>query len=140
MITDISSLVALRNELKSYLASQRKELGTHGMRPVCPICRRQILKNESIEMHEVFVTRGDVRGLAQDDKNKIFVKENCVLVHGKCHGSATRYEEKLRCCAQIIDYEGYDEVMMWIQGMEEILPKTIFNQIKDLAQEANKIF
>ena len=95
--------------------------------PICPICDRPIFDDEG-DLHECIVTRGMVAGTSKEKRNTIYSRYNCVLRHNTCPdgqshkpgiGSETDFEE---CLRQIVEYEGYDKIIEWLDRLAEIYP------------------
>jgi len=111
----------LRRELKYNIYFERKPDGGY-LSPFCPICQKGFIGVEP-EMHEVFITKGHVQGCKDEVKLKINVRENVVLLHGgACHLKAQHTEEgKILCAEQILRYEGYQQVLEFLQHMDSFL-------------------
>ena len=84
--------------------------------PKCAVCGEYVREPS---MHEVFITRGHVRGLEPELQAMIFVPENVALVHeGKCHRYAQHYEEGKRLCAlNIIKHHKLKNVVGWLDSL-----------------------
>jgi hypothetical protein len=74
-------------------------------------------------MHEVLITRAAWRGLPEQ---LIMVRENCVLVHpggkgfGSCHLAAHTAEGRRKCASHLLEHEGYEKVMAWLEGLRSV--------------------
>ena len=70
-------------------------------------------------MHEVFLTRGDVRGARFDVQMQIYTLCNVVLVHSECHQHA-QFEKELKekCMRQILRYHDISEVLNWLSPID----------------------
>ena len=76
-------------------------------------------------MHEVLISRGDVRMGSDYVKLQIHTRENCVLVHsGACHVEATSETGKYRCTAQLIVLESYPAIHKWLTEMYDMAGNT----------------
>jgi hypothetical protein len=132
------TLSLLRRELKYNIYFERKPDGY--LTPFCPICQNGFIDSEP-DMHEVFITKGHVQGCKDEVKFKINVRENVVLVHNNiCHIKAQHTEEgKILCAKQIIKYEGYQNILEFLQGMEAHL-KVIDHQKYMILEVANDTY
>jgi hypothetical protein len=93
------------------------------------ICQKPL--GAQAEMHEVFLTRGDVQMAPSIVREAIHAAENCVLVHPACHSNAqSAARAKELCAAQLITFEGYRAIKAWLLELEGLL-KTSY-----LAREA----
>jgi hypothetical protein len=118
-----SSITVIRNSLKSQLMVDRGELTTAGWLPICPICNEPV---RMPDMHEVIITRGDVQGSSVVHQLKIFVRENCVLVHpGKC-------------ILHLVEKEGLIVILQYLAEMEGVLPRELLNEAINLVQHVNQ--
>lgn len=130
MPENLSSLSLLRLSLKHEVKYSRSYWGYLK----CPVCDQKIISG--FDMHEVFFTRGEVKGYSEDDQSLIFVRQNVVLVHpGNCHILAQHTDEyKMKCASQIIFYEGKSNVIDWIKSIMdyfEIIDKRPLNLALD---------
>lgn len=117
-------MTALRQVLKSQLYGDRMQLRTSGLHVYCAVCDGPILNN-SIDMHEVLITRGDVSGLYMVQK-LIMVQENCVLVHhGKCHQEAATRAGRVRCIENLIKWNGMERIVIWLDEMRRIMKTSV---------------
>jgi hypothetical protein len=85
------------------------------------------LSSGGIEMHEVFITKGDTQGSAIEVKELINSPFNCVLVHSEnCHLKA-QHEAigKLICVRQILFFEGATRVITWLQLLNGLFKTNI---------------
>lgn len=64
-------------------------------------------------MHEVIITRREARGAGV--LPNIMVRENCVLVHQRCHLRANRFRGI--AVRQLIDEEGKDAIIEWLESL-----------------------
>lgn len=64
-------------------------------------------------MHEVILTRRDVMGT--DVMRSIMVRENCVLVHQKCHTKANEFRHL--CIENLLEEEGKDAIIEWLESL-----------------------
>ena len=103
------------------LALSRGQLTREGFKPVCPICGQVIV--DGCDMHEAIITRAMWRGLPEE---LIMVRENCVLVHpggknfGSCHLAAHTAEGRRKCVKHLLEQEGYDKVMAWLESLRQV--------------------
>jgi hypothetical protein len=74
-----------------------------------------------MEMHEVFLTRGDVQGSGPTVQEAIQCFYNCVLVHPECHSTATTEFGNAACVRHLILFEGYCSIRDWLMGMVELM-------------------
>lgn len=111
------SSTSFRAALKAALFNSRY-LGTNS--PKCPICRKPVTTT-SAEMHEVFLTRGDVQNAPAAVREGIHARANCVLVHpGECHLAAQHTQTGKQACARhLIRFEGYITIRAWLIGLAE---------------------
>lgn len=128
----------LRHELLMRIFHQRSTLctvqGQLTSLPICPICGSPL---QTGEMHEAIVTRGDAQGCGFQEFLRIFVPENCVLVHpGRCHEMA-QWEQvfKDRCANYIIGWQGRDSVISWLDTLSLAIKEEKIRYVQDL-QEA----
>jgi hypothetical protein len=106
-----------RFDLKRQLFRERAIYGTVS----CPICKQE-LERDGFDMHEVFLTRGDVQGCSDEVKEMIMVPQNCVLVHTiECHVKAADLVGKVLCARQLLVHEGYGVIKNWLAHMEAAL-------------------
>ncbi|MCL4561933.1 MAG: hypothetical protein M1281_15160 [Chloroflexi bacterium] len=103
-----------REATKRTILRDRTFLG----QPYCPVCM-QPLGNQG-ELHEVILTRGDVRGCPEEVRLSIHAPINCVIVHpGPCHLKAQHeLEGKLACLSQIAFFEGFEPMIYWLNAVE----------------------
>jgi len=89
-------------------------------------------------MHEVFIPRSVVRGCSDEIQEFIYVPENVVLIHeSQCHIFAQHYEEgKIKCAIQIIQFEGYENVLEWMKKMDSFM-RTIDNEKYTILEKAH---
>jgi len=87
--------------------------------PVCPICMNAVVEPS---LHEVLLTRNTVQRSRFDVKVQIHVAQNCVLIHDPdCHRIAQHTSEgKIACIKQLIEYEGYNNILSWLEYMDSI--------------------
>jgi hypothetical protein len=64
-------------------------------------------------MHEAIITRRDVMGT--DIMSKIMVRQNCVLVHQRCHLRASRFRDN--AVWHLLDEEGKDAIIEWLESL-----------------------
>lgn len=97
------------------------------MMPMCPICQKPIVTiptgsgvPSGFDVHEVFLTRGDVQGCSRQAQLAIQSLINCVAVHtGRCHEDAQHTEEgKIACASLIVGKEGLYAVQRWLEMMK----------------------
>ena len=69
-------------------------------------------------MHEVILTRGDVQKMAPEVKEKIYTRENCVLVHVVCHAKAATADGQRKCIEYLLKHEGYTKVIDWLESLK----------------------
>lgn len=114
-----------RIELKMNLQGERRLAGRPGR---CAVCGEAL--TDSMEMHEVLLTKGDVQGAPAPVKSLINSRFNCVLVHPLCHPKAQHeHQAFMRCIQQLILYNGYEQVAAWLSNMGAILKG---GQVKEL--------
>ena len=102
-----------RIELKIALARGRR-IGELSAK--CPICGKPI--QDSLEMHEVLLTKGDVQGAPDAVRERINCAENCVLVHPECPESVTSRADFVGSTAQIIDFAAKSPAKKLLIGTE----------------------
>jgi hypothetical protein len=72
-------------------------------------------------MHEAIITRGDVMKSPEEVKLYVQNRNNCVLVHpGKCDEMAHTVPGKAKCVVQLIEEEGKENVIRFLQVLAEI--------------------
>ena len=77
-------------------------------------------------MHEALITKGMVRGNKHADK--INSRQNCVIRHNVCpdgqmHNPGIGSEwDYVNCLRQIIKFEGYESVVVWLMQMKDYFP------------------
>lgn len=131
-------LSTLRQNLKFVVWNDRKDIGRPA--PRCPVCG--VLFLESLpSMHELFITRGMVRGCDKITQSLIYVPENVVLVHeDTCHELAqTHWTTKVTCSASLIRFCGYDSIKKWLDSMTEVM-RTIDKQPYTLLEEGMNLY
>jgi hypothetical protein len=113
-----NAIGSMRRQLKLDLLQRRTIKPMPG--PICPISGEFV--PTACDMHEVFLTRGDVMKASEEVRVKIYVKENCVLVHhGKCHEQAATQIGKARCVQSLLWFEGYADILAWLIRMHDLL-------------------
>jgi hypothetical protein len=108
------TLRVIRTSTKRAILKKRTLLGI----PLCPICNKPL--TVAGDLHEVFITRGDMQSNRSEIQALIHVPQNCVIVHPTtCHLVAQHEEEgKLLCAKQIVKFEGYANVVEWLLGFQ----------------------
>jgi len=99
----------------------------------CPVCDKPFCAGDGIELHEVFITKGDVMGCSQETKEMINSPFNCVNLHSeKCHLSAQNTPiGKLLCVRQILLFEGVTRVIAWLHQFSALLKtNTAENEVR----------
>lgn len=125
---DLALWNSSRKDLKTNIYNKRKEInvikGQLYVRPVCAICDKPFDDYNEPSMHEVLITRGDVRGL--DINNHYVLNEpvNVVLVHeGDCHIYAQHTPEgKMKCFKQIVKYETLELIIRYLDVVKSSYP------------------
>lgn len=124
MNTPESYLASLRRKLKSQLRHNRIEFRPEGVFVYCAYCDKPI-KDNSLDMNECLITRGDVAG-NEILMQMIMVPENCVLVHhGDCHKWAHTVEGQERCTENLIKWNGVDSIQGWLYQMRNAMRSSI---------------
>ena len=108
--------------------------------PVCPICKNAVIEPS---LHEVLLTRNTVQRSRFDVRVQIHVAQNCVLIHDPdCHRTAQHTSEgKVACIKQLIEFEGYDNILGWLEYMDSITtlvagePILLLKQIEGIRNE-----
>ena len=130
------TMAYLRNCLKSEMMEARGKLTALGWLPICPICDEPV---EKPDMHEVLLTRGDVQGLKEHQKLRIFLPENCVLVHpGKCHLEAATREGARKCVVNLIEHEGIKAIQEWLGWFRGLLPDELLTSAFYMVAQADR--
>src|SRR5450759_2877513 len=108
------TLQEIRTSTKRAILKKQTLLGI----PICPICNRPL--QQFGELHEVFITRGDVQSNRSEIQELIHVPQNCVIVHpDTCHLIAQHARMGKQLCAkQIVRFEGYANVVEWLLGVQ----------------------
>lgn len=111
-----------RNELKQEIIRTRTDIasGGFGFHPRCAICGDILYGGES-DMHEVLITRGDIRG-QEHLLPYIMVKANCVLVcpggsGSKCHSKAETKEGQRICIKHLLQFESEDRIIAFLDTL-----------------------
>ena len=120
----------LRRSLKEDLRNQRY-VGYFSSK--CPVCEEPFGAGDGIELHEVFITKGDVMGCSHETRQMINSPFNCVNLHSeKCHLSAQHSSiGKLLCVRQILFFEGVTRVITWLHQFSELLKtNTAENEVR----------
>lgn len=131
----MNSLAKQRNELKSRLSRERIELYFGRYRPICAYCLLAI--NGAPDMHEVIITRGDIQG-APHLAPLIMVRENCVLIHQRCHWKANTKTGMRRCIRHLLAREGYCEVHSFLLNLDDKMKGTQAKEALRLIKEINR--
>lgn len=110
----------------------------NGYKPLCPVCG-QAIAYMAPDMHEVFVTRGDVMK-NNIDPELVFVRYNCVLVHpGPCHVKAGTKRGQMKCWRQLIKVEGTEPILDWLREISQWFNSTTvteaINNINSFTEE-----
>ncbi len=98
--------------LKLSLVSTRTVWTRTGLKPQCGICGAPIEKSAP-DMHEVIITRREARGA--NVMPQIMVRENCTLVHQRCHLRANRFRGG--AIERLIHEEGKDAIIEWLESL-----------------------
>lgn len=137
-------LFTVRNQLKSGLVRSPGRLvwSVEGYKPLCPVCGTPILYMAP-DMHEVFITRGDIQR-HNIDPELVFVRYNCVLLHpGTCHIKAATSNGQELCQIHLIKVEGAMPILEWLEEVETYFKSTTIteakNKIRNLVQEHNYV-
>lgn len=112
-LTD-KSIARARLRLKTNLSIERTVFTARGYVPECAYCGEGIIGG--FEMHEAILTRGDVQKSVYL-KKYIHVRENCVLLHVKCHLEAATKTGQIRCIEHLLKHEG-DRVLAWLEALK----------------------
>ena len=129
---DKELLYLVRVELKKKLYRERAKFTKEGYMPLCAICGEPP-HGVALEMHETFITRGDVQGNIEL-KYDIMSRYNCVLVHGdtNCHKLANTEKGKLACAKHILDHEGFHQIDSWLLCLQN-------RMLSDTATQARRL-
>jgi hypothetical protein len=71
-------------------------------------------------MHEIMLTRGDVRGL-EEIQLMVHDPRNCGWVHSECHPMAESKEGLIRGVKYLIKYEGKDRILAFLNEMADVM-------------------
>jgi hypothetical protein len=132
---EYGSCAHARMLLKLELARTRGAWTPSGFRPVCAACGQAI--QGGFEMHEVLITRAAWRGLPEE---LIMVRENCVLVQpcgkgfGSCHMADHTEEGSRKCVRQLLQYEGCERVMAWLEGLRNVAVSGVVEEAVSLVR------
>ena len=113
------------------LALSRGQLTREGFNPLCPKCGQVIV--DGCDMHDAIINRAAWRGLPE---NLIMVRENCVLVHpggknfGFCHLAAHIAQGREKCVKQLLQYEGYETVMTWLESLRGMAVSVVVEAVR----------
>lgn len=137
-----SSLKDVRLPLKIGLANSRAVLTSGWFYPLCAYCNKPDPVYR-FDMHEVLLTRNDVRG-NKELLPAIMVPQNCVLVHhNSCHLKCTSKEGKRIVTAHLIEWEGVDRILGWLSRMSKLMtsnePKIKSLLVEDVYDEMQKL-
>jgi hypothetical protein len=114
--TQDEAIQVLRGRLKVELMELRGALTTLGWKPVCPICNLPIL---TPDMHEAIITRGDAMKSNLQDHPRLYVAENCVLVHpGRCHSDAATRRGQDLCIRNLLKYTSLERINAWLETLK----------------------
>lgn len=67
-------------------------------------------------MHEALISRGDVRG-RRDVMVRIMVKENCALLHHRCHMHGSTSSLRGQVLYYLLETEGQEAIIQWLESM-----------------------
>lgn len=133
---DRDYLKQLRRRLKASLKSNRGRLVHKKWLAICDYCGEPILRNEP-DMHEAIITRQHVRG-NPELLPEIMVKYNCVLLHhGWCHEQAMTDDGKRIIISRLIQNEGLEDIIGWLEIMEQNMITDTPTTMKRLVIEVN---
>lgn len=118
------TVTEVRRKLKQTIYNRRKEWTKQGYQPLCATCGEPPRSGEALQMHETFITRGDVQGNPELGYD-IMTRNNCVLIHSDCHEYANSEEGKFKCAINILKYEKYRNVRKWLGCMRGMMNSTI---------------
>lgn len=126
-------IINVRKNMRSSVLNRQSEMNG----PVCPVCGGDL---KEAEVHEVFLTRGDVQGTPADTQVQIHRILNCVSIHpGDCHLKAQHEQKYKNICARFILKKEGDKVTSWLTVMDAILKggsaKQAIQWIKELQYE-----
>jgi hypothetical protein len=96
----------------------------------CGVCHTLIDDADQADMHEALMTRGHVQ-TQPEFSYLVFHGCNVVFRHKTCPGDQFKHEggvggEEIfeRCAKQLVRYEGYDNVAMWLLEMSCVFVQT----------------
>jgi hypothetical protein len=130
------TLRVIRTSTKRAILKNRTLLGI----PLCPICDKPL--TDAGDLHEVFITRGDVQSNRSEIQELIHVPMNCAIVHPDiCHIVAQHSEAgKWDCAKQIVKFEGYANVKAWLLDMQMAMRGRVpGDEIKWLSEHENTL-
>ncbi len=102
-----------------------------GLCPECGVCKLPI--RGVIDLHEALITRADIAGNSQWEL--IFTPLNTVVRHHICptgdyHTAGHGGDEIFgRCAKQIVCFEGYNAVRLWLEQMRQVIPQAALKAI-----------
>jgi hypothetical protein len=86
-------------------------------------------------MHEALITRGDVYG-RKDIASRIFVRENCVLVHhSDCHVESNTKIGQKKVMKHVLYWMGADAIYNWLDSLADDFVGTTITEAKNLVSE-----
>lgn len=138
---DKNFLAKQRNALKSRLARRRIILHAGKFQPECAICNLAI--TTAPDMHEAFLTRGDLQNSDHFVKVDAINGSNCVLVHpggnnSPCHAMAATKKGQRIVVRHLIRWEGYVPCKRWLAKMNKWMKGTQAQQGLRLLEEVHR--
>lgn len=125
-----------RQNLQSNIHDQRSQERAHILQRqmneaglyICPVCNLPI--TSGFDVHEVFVTRGHVRGCPPEVQKLIHSAINQAALHpGQCHQDAQFTDAGKRACAvMIVKKEGAIRVIRWLRLLGTVMTTTTVNE------------
>lgn len=135
---DASLLQQQRKQLKLLLLRERQAIFGYRFRPQCAYCGLELA--DGADMHEVFLTKGDLRG-ATDLLWLLNDRRNCVLVHpggntSVCHAGAATKAGQVIVVRHLVYWEGAAKLYDYAELTHEHLLVRYYIEIKSLIAEA----
>ena len=113
-------------------------MGKQGWLPRCGYCDEPIREWKyefGVDMHEAFLTRGDIQG-RPDLAPHIMVRENCAIVHtGDCHLEAQTKEGQRTVAKHLLYWNGKDSIVSWLENLEDDFVGTTITEAINLVSE-----
>jgi hypothetical protein len=112
---EISVLLLGRKRLLNSFQTAENQSRPYDLALECAECAEPILYGQIYDIHEVIITRGDVKNASDEVKAKIHDICNCAPVHRDCHPHVSR-EKGL---VYLVRYQGMDNIRRFLLEMAQ---------------------